>query len=84
MRLIQRDHPLSDSGYSRCCLLQLTERGWCERLVDIAPDEDAAHLRFVLSPGPTPASRLLVERRLAAMPPEDAAGGGQGTSRAQG
>ena len=53
---------------------QLTERGWCERLVDVAPDDDAAHLRFVLSPGPTPASRLLVERRLAALPPEDAAG----------
>ena len=59
---------------------QLTERGWCERLVDVAPDEDAAHLRFVLSPGPTPASRLLVERRLAALPPEDAAGTGTNSS----
>ena len=58
---------------------QLTERGWCERLVDIAPDEDAAHLRFVLSPGPTPASRLLVDRRLASMQPEDASGAGQGS-----
>ena len=56
------------------CCKQLTERGWCERLVDIAPDEDAAHLRYVLSPGATPASRLLVERRLAALPPTDADG----------
>ena len=61
-----------------CTPPQLTERGWCERLVDVAPDEHAAHLRFVLSPGPTPASRLLVERRLAAMSPEDAAGADSG------
>ena len=42
--------------------------------MDVAPYEDAAHLRFVLSPGPTPASRLLVDRRLAALPPSEAAG----------
>ena len=47
---------------------QKTERGWCERLVDIASDDSPLHLRLVLAPRPTPASKLLVERRLAAMP----------------
>lgn len=47
---------------------QKTERGWCERLVDVASDDSPLHLRLVLAPGPTPASKLLVERRLAALP----------------
>ena len=47
---------------------QKTERGWCERLVDIASDDSPLHLRLVLAPHPTPAARLLVDRRLQAMP----------------
>jgi len=39
------------------------ERGWCERLVDIAPPESPYHFRMVLSPGPTPASRTLLPLR---------------------
>lgn len=47
---------------------QKTERGWCERLVDIASDDSPLHFRLVLAPGPTPASELLVDRRLDALP----------------
>lgn len=46
----------------------LAERGWCERLVDIASPDSPLQLRLVLSPGPTPASRLMVPRRLDGMP----------------
>lgn len=42
---------------SCCC----AERGWCERLVDVASPDSPLQLRMVLSPGPTPASRLLVQ-----------------------
>jgi hypothetical protein len=48
---------------------QCTERGWRERLVDLAPDQDARHLALVLAPRDTPASRLLLPRRLAQLPP---------------
>ena len=41
-----------------------TERGWCERLVDIAGPDSAQHLRLVLSPGATPATSLLLKKRL--------------------
>lgn len=44
------------------------ERGWCERLVDLDDDAGASGLRFVLSPGATPATALLVPRRLKALP----------------
>jgi NADH dehydrogenase [ubiquinone] 1 alpha subcomplex assembly factor 7 len=40
-------------------------------MVDVTPDSDAAsphHLQLVLSPNPTPASSLLLPRRLAALP----------------
>lgn len=47
---------------------QKTERGWRERLVDVATDDSPLHLRLVLSPGPTPASHLLVDRRLRHLP----------------
>ncbi|KAK9826002.1 hypothetical protein WJX74_004410 [Apatococcus lobatus] len=43
---------------------QKTDRGWSEVLVDIANDEGLLHLRNVLAPGPTPASRLLLPPRL--------------------
>lgn len=49
---------------------QKTERGWCERLVDIAPPNSPHHLSFVLSKGPTPAARVLLERRLKGLPPK--------------
>jgi len=39
---------------------ELTSRGWVERLVDVADAEDPHHLRFALSPGPTPATQALV------------------------
>jgi NADH dehydrogenase [ubiquinone] 1 alpha subcomplex assembly factor 7 len=59
---------------------QRTPRGWCERLVDVGttpppgapPGTPPPPLRFVLSRGPTPASRLLVPRRLEALPKEQA------------
>lgn len=47
---------------------QKTERGWCERLVDVASDDSPLHFRLVLAPRPTPASKLLVDRRLGALP----------------
>lgn len=40
-----------------------SDRGWCERLVDVAPPESPYHFRMVLSPGPTPASRTLLPLR---------------------
>lgn len=44
---------------------QLTEKGWCERLVDVDEKEDSKHhLRFVLSPAPTVASRVLLGKGL--------------------
>jgi NADH dehydrogenase [ubiquinone] 1 alpha subcomplex assembly factor 7 len=49
---------------------QKTERGWCERLVDIAPPNSPHHLSFVLSKGPTPAAMVLLERRLKGLPPK--------------
>ena len=56
---------------------QRTEPGWCKHLVDVATDasyDERGHLRFVLSPGVTPAVQLLVERRLAPLPAEVARG----------
>lgn len=42
---------------------QYTERGWCERMVDVDTSPDAPHhLRFVLSSGATPASAALLGR----------------------
>lgn len=54
---------------------------WRERLVDVAGDDDndqregtsPYNLRFVLSPGPTPASFTVLRRRLDMMPPGAAA-----------
>lgn len=46
------------------------ERGWCERLVDVAAPDSPLHLRMVLSPGPTPAARALLPRRLRQLPAE--------------
>lgn len=48
--------------------LPCAERGWCERLVDIASPDSPLHLRMVLSPGATPAARLLLPRRLEQLP----------------
>ncbi|XP_024382737.1 uncharacterized protein [Physcomitrium patens] len=42
---------------------QKSPRGWCEKLVDVAED-DCQGLRFVLSPGPTAASKLFLTRRM--------------------
>lgn len=36
--------------------------GWCERLVDIDFEDGGDHFRFVLSPGPTPATRVYIGR----------------------
>lgn len=52
---------------------QRTERGWCERLVDVAAPDSPLHLRLVLSPGPTPAARILLPRRLRQLPEEQQA-----------
>ncbi|KAE8899611.1 hypothetical protein PF005_g5302 [Phytophthora fragariae] len=41
---------------------EYTERGWCERLVDIDFEDGGDHFRFVLSPGPTPATRVYIGR----------------------
>ena len=48
---------------------QQTDRGWRERLVDVAQEGDANHLRLVLAPQDTPASKLLLSRRLQGLPP---------------
>ncbi len=46
-------------------------RGWRERLVDVSIDDnDPLHLRMVLAPNQTPASKLLLSRRLEALPPD--------------
>ena len=59
---------------------QKTERGWCERLVDVASDDSPLHFRLVLAPRPTPASRLLVDRRLEALPFDQSMTGGSALS----
>ncbi|RLN74586.1 hypothetical protein BBJ28_00014678 [Nothophytophthora sp. Chile5] len=41
---------------------EYTERGWCERLVDIDFEDGEDHFRFVLSPGATPATRVYIGR----------------------
>lgn len=43
---------------------QRTSRSWCERLVDVASADSPLHLRLVLSPGPTAASRTILPVRL--------------------
>jgi len=46
-------------------------RGWRERLVDVTDDvSDPLHLRMVLAPNATPASKLLLPRRLQVLPPD--------------
>ncbi|KIZ04731.1 Protein midA [Monoraphidium neglectum] len=51
-------------------------RNWLEKMVDVAEPSDPGphHLRFVLSPGQTPAAALLVPRRLAALVDEERRG----------
>eukprot|EP00850_Spirogloea_muscicola_P004485 SM000019S05029 [mRNA] locus=s19:546226:549315:- [translate_table: standard] len=45
--------------------LPLTERGWCERLIDTADEDGGAYpLRHVLSNGPSTATRLYLPGRL--------------------
>eukprot|EP00850_Spirogloea_muscicola_P012196 SM000078S22055 [mRNA] locus=s78:129726:131986:- [translate_table: standard] len=45
--------------------LPLTERGWCERLIDIAEEDGGAYpFRYVLSNGPSTATRLYLTGRL--------------------
>ena len=62
---------------------QRTDRGWCEKLVTIDAElastaetvEETTprrELAMVLSPGPTPASHMLVPRRLKGLPKEQA------------
>ncbi|KAJ0402069.1 hypothetical protein P43SY_009274 [Pythium insidiosum] len=41
---------------------EYTARGWCERLVDVNYGEGEDHFRFVVSPGPTPATRVYIGR----------------------
>ncbi|KAG3026628.1 hypothetical protein JG687_00010142 [Phytophthora cactorum] len=41
---------------------EYTDRGWRERLVDIDFEDGGDHFRFVLSPGPTPATRVYIGR----------------------
>ncbi|KAI9911342.1 hypothetical protein PsorP6_008688 [Peronosclerospora sorghi] len=41
---------------------EYTDRGWCERLVDVDFEDGGDHFRFVLSRGPTPAARVYIGR----------------------
>ncbi|KAL4171147.1 hypothetical protein KRP22_009245 [Phytophthora ramorum] len=41
---------------------EYTDRGWCERLIDADYEDSGDHFRFVLSPGPTPATRVYIGR----------------------
>ncbi|GLE03746.1 hypothetical protein PINS_up012648 [Pythium insidiosum] len=41
---------------------EYTARGWCERLVDVDYGDGDDHFRFVVSPGPTPATRVYIGR----------------------
>lgn len=51
---------------------QRTSRGWRERLVDVSDDPaDPHHLRLVLAPNETPASKLLLPPRLAGLSPAE-------------
>ncbi|GBG85840.1 hypothetical protein CBR_g40650 [Chara braunii] len=50
---------------------QMTDRGWCEKLVDVAQQPRDQEFRCVLSPHPTPAVSLYLKRRLMLMSPEE-------------
>lgn len=39
---------------------EYTQHGWCERLVDMDFETGDDHFRFVLSPGPTPTTRVYI------------------------
>ncbi|OQR92942.1 hypothetical protein ACHHYP_03103 [Achlya hypogyna] len=39
---------------------EYTAKGWCERLIDIDTSGSEDHFCFVLSPGPTPATRVYI------------------------
>ncbi|OWZ23838.1 hypothetical protein PHMEG_0001200 [Phytophthora megakarya] len=53
---------LVDIDFEDVHQFEYTERGWCERLVDIDFEDGGDHFRFVLSPGPTPATRVYIGR----------------------
>lgn len=63
---------------------QKTSRGWCERLVDVASDDSPLQLRLVLSPGATPASRMILPRRLRGLRRRQGADGGRRSGREDG
>ena len=41
-----------------------TDKGWCEKMVDVAEADSPHHLRFVLSPGPTAAAKICLRKEL--------------------
>ena len=43
---------------------RFTEKGWCEKMVDVARPDSPLHFRYVLSPGPTAASKVCLMSEL--------------------
>jgi NADH dehydrogenase [ubiquinone] 1 alpha subcomplex assembly factor 7 len=41
-----------------------TEKGWCEKMVHLAPPDSPHHFAFVLSPGPTAAAKICLRKDL--------------------
>jgi hypothetical protein len=41
-----------------------TDKGWCEKMVDLAEADSPDHFRFVLSKGPTPAAKICLRKEL--------------------
>jgi len=41
-----------------------TDKGWCEKMVDVAEADSPHHLRFVLSKGPTAAAKICLRKEL--------------------
>ena len=46
---------------SFCLIIQKTDNGWREIMVDIDEGDGPHHLRFVLAPGPTVASKVYIK-----------------------
>lgn len=50
---------------------RFTDKGWCEKMVDIALPDNPLHFRYVLSPGPTAASKVCLMPQLVPNIPKD-------------
>lgn len=63
LRSVSASVDLQPSHSHLHAILLYVRRGWCERLIDVDYEDGEDHFRFVLSPGPTPATRVYIGRQ---------------------